>query len=174
MSINSIIFQSAAIGDYLFLILIIVASIIQAITQNKKKKTLLELDRKKKEQLNNHTTDIIEKKRPETMTGYEPPAHNIFDSIERMLVPELEDEQYGWGDNYAEAVIEEKSSKEEVTSSNSSTEKLNTDTAEKQASLIPQKTVFDMAKISHKSRIREGFNLKKAVVYSEILNRKYT
>lgn len=37
MNVNSIIFQSAAIGDYLFLIMIVVASIVQAITQNKKK-----------------------------------------------------------------------------------------------------------------------------------------
>lgn len=71
MSINSIIFQYAAIGDYLFLILIIVASIIQTIAQNKKKKASQELDRNRKEQSNSQITDVLEK-RPETIRGYDP------------------------------------------------------------------------------------------------------
>jgi len=86
----------------------------------------------------------------------------------------LEDEEYSWGDDYAKAVKEEKSSNEEVIGSNSSEEKLSTDTAEKQTLLIPQKSGVDFPKVSYKSKIREGFCLRKAVVYSEILNRKYT
>lgn len=98
----------------------------------------------------------------------------IFDSIEGMLIPELEDEKYSWGDDYAKAVKEEKRSNEEVIGSNSSEEKLSTDTAEKQTLLIPRKSEVDFPKVSYKSKIREGFSLRKAVVYSEILNRKYT
>lgn len=47
MNINSIIFQYAAIGDYLFLIMIVVASIVQAISQNKKKESVAGDDHEK-------------------------------------------------------------------------------------------------------------------------------
>jgi len=48
------------------------------------------------------------------------------------------------------------------------------DNEERHMELITSKPVTEMKAIRYKSRIREGFNLRKAVVYSEILNRKYT
>ena len=174
MNLNSIIFQYAAIGDYLFLILIVVASIIQTISQNKKKKALQEVAQKKKEQNNSQTTDVMER-RPETMTGYDTPIDNIFDSIEKMLVPELEDGKHIWGDDYRETETENKNAKEVVGSSNNKEEKLNQNIEGKHTELIPHKSVTGgIPTVSYKSSIREGFSLRKAVVYSEILNRKYT
>jgi len=96
MNINSIIFQSAAIGDYLFLIMIVVASIVQAITQNKKKKALQEMTQKKDFQTSTLTPEVLETI-PEKMKGYDLPIDSIFDSIQKMLVPEFEEEKHTWG-----------------------------------------------------------------------------
>jgi len=172
MNVNSIIFQSAAIGDYLFLIMIVVASIVQAITQNKKKKALQEMTQKKDEQADQLMPDVLDKK-PETMKGYDSPMDNIFDSIQKMLVPEFEEEKHTWGDDYPEpkaAKIIDKADE----SLNDSEAKLMREIDERHIELITPKPVTEIKAIRYKSRIREGFNLRKAVVYSEILNRKYT
>ena len=178
MNINSIIFQYAAVGDYLFLIMVVVASVIQMITQNKKKNALQKLVQKKKEQNNGQTTDVMER-RPETMTGYDTPVDNIFDSIERILVPELEDGQHVWGDDYPETEYEKKNANDLAVNSNNSDvnnteEKITRNVEGKQAELIPQKSLTDIPARRYRSGIRDGFSLRKAVVYSEILNRKYT
>jgi len=172
MNINSIIFQSAAIGDYLFLIMIVVASIVQAITQNKKKKVLQEMTQKKDFQTSTLTPEVLETI-PEKMKGYDSPIDSIFDSIQKMLVPEFEEEKHTWGDDYPEpkaAKIIDNADK----SLNDPEAKLMRDNEERHMELITSKPVTEMKAIRYKSRIREGFNLRKAVVYSEILNRKYT
>lgn len=173
MNINSILFQTAAIGDYLFLILIVLASIIQAIAQNNKKKVLLEQEQRRIAQNKSQDPEVMGQK-PERMTGYDAPVDNIFNSIQKVLLPEFEEEQYNWGDDYAEAVTAEKKVKEVAESSETSVKKLNPDVSEKNTMLFPQKTVKDIKATSFKSGIRNGFNLRKAVIYSEILNRKYT
>ena len=171
MNINSVLFQTAAIGDYIFLILIVLASIIQAIAQNNKKKVLLEQEQRRIVQNKSQDPEVMGQK-PETMSGYDTP--NIFNSIQKVLLPEFEEEQYNWGDDYAEAVTAEKNVKEVAESSETSVKKLNPDVAEKHTMLFPQKSVSDITATSFKSGIRNGFNLRKAVIYSEILNRKYT
>lgn len=173
MNISSVLFQTAAIGDYLFLILVVLASIIQAIAQNNKKKVLLEQEQRRIVQNESQVSEVIGQK-PETMSGYDTPVKNIFNSIQKVLIPEFEEEQYNWGDDYAEAVTAEKNVKEAAESSDNSEEKLNPDVAEKHTVLFPQKSVTDIPAISRKSLIRDGFSLRKAVIYSEILNRKYT
>jgi len=172
MNINSIIFQQAAIGDYLFLILIVVASIIQAITQNKKKKEIQETVQKKNMQTNASVPEVLETK-TETMKGYEAPVHDIFDSIEQFLVPEVEDGKYNWDDDFADAKTDE-GNREDVLESTHPQENLNSEISAQNMLPIPQKTVTDIPAVRYKSRIRDGFTLRKAVVYSEILNRKYT
>ncbi|NEW82185.1 MAG: hypothetical protein GZ094_07450 [Mariniphaga sp.] len=173
MNVNSIVFQYAAIGDYLFLILIVIASIIQAITQNKKKKELQEAARKKNMQTDTSVPEVLET-RSETMKGYEAPVHNIFDSIEQFLVPEVEDEKYDWEDDLAEAKTAEENREEVFESTHQQELKLNSEIAAQNTLPISQKPVSDIAAVRYKSRIRDGFTLRKAVVYSEILNRKYT
>ena len=111
---------------------------------------------------------------PETMSGYETPLDNIFDSVERTLIPELEDGKHTWGDDYAEFEEENENTKVTNDVSFSNVETLNVPVAAKHPELRFQKTATDIPAISHKSQIRNGFSLRKAVIYSEILNRKYT
>ncbi len=174
MSINSIIFQYASIGDYLFLILIVVASIIQSISQNRKKKALQEMTQNKNTQGNTSIPDVLEAK-PETMKGYGSPIDNIFDSIERILVPEVEDGKHVWGDDYTEPAAEKEIVKK-TTDQNpvNAEEKLMREIDERHNELITPKPATNIPAVRYKSRIREGFNLREAVIYSEILNRKYT
>jgi hypothetical protein len=173
MSINSILFQSAAIGDYLFLILIVVASIIQSITQNKKKKALREITQEKDGQINSSIPEVLGSK-PETMKGYETPTDSIFDSIQKMLNPSFEDEKHVWGDDYPQTEEEKKNMKEQEDLSKNVKVELVHDIEERPTELIASKPINENQAIRYKSKIRDGFSLRKAVVYSEILNRKYT
>ena len=172
MNVNSIIFQSAAIGDYLFLIMIVVASIVQTISQNKKKKVLQEMTMKKDPQTATIMPEVLETK-PEKMKGYDSPIDSIFDSIQKMLVPEFEEEKHIWGDDYPEPKAEKIIDKA-VENLNDSEAKLMREIDERHTELITSKPVTEIKAIRYKSRIRDGFSLRKAVVYSEILNRKYT
>ena len=173
MNVNAIIFQYAAIGDYLFLIMIAIASIIQAISQNKKKKELQEPPQKITMQTKASVPEVLETK-SETMKGYEAPVHNIFDSIEQFLVPGVEDEKYNWDDDFAAAKTAEENKEGEFESTHQKEIKLNSEIAAQNSLPISQKNVSDIPIVRYKSRIRDGFNLRKAIVYSEILNRKYT
>jgi len=173
MDINSIIFQQADFGDYIFLILVVVASIIQAFTQNKKKKDFQKQSQQRMGQENGPAADAFDRT-PETMKGYETPLDNIFDSVERTLIPELEDGKHTWGDDYAEFEEESDNTKDATFVSKSSVEPVIVPVAEKLPVPRSQKTATDIPAISYKSGIRNGFSLKKAVIYSEILNRKYT
>ena len=173
MNVNAIIFQHAAIGDYLFLIVIAIASIIQAISQNKKKKELQETARNKNLQTNTSVPEVLETK-TETMKGHEAPVRDIFDSIEQFLVPEVEGEKYNWNDDFAEAKTAEENKEDEFESTPKQEIKLNSEISAQNTLPISQKNVKDIPVVRYKSRIRDGFSLRKAVVYSEILNRKYT
>jgi hypothetical protein len=172
MNINSIIFQQADLGDYIFLILVVVASIIQAFTQNKKKKVLQEQSEGKKWQNNDQETDTFDRT-PEVMSRYDTPIDNIFDSIERTLVPELDGGKHRWGDDYAE-IEEENEDVADTRGGSANVETFSTPVAEKHTIPLAQKSATDLPAISYKSGIRKGFSLRKAVIYSEILNRKYT
>ena len=172
MVINSIIIQQAAIGDYLFLIMIAVASIIQAISQNKKKKALLKMTQKEDVQTHPSVADVLDKK-PETMKGYDSPMDNIFDSIQKILVPEFEGEKHIWGDDYPEPTAAKKIDSADE-SSGSSEAKLMRQIEERHTESKTSKPVTENQTIRYRSRLRDGFSLKKAIVYSEILNRKYT
>jgi len=173
MNINSIIFQQAAIGDYLFLILIVIASIIQAITQNKKKKELQETAQKENMRTDTSSPEVMVTK-TETMKGYEAPVHDIFDSIEQFLVPEVEDEKYNWDDDFTAAKTAEENKEVEFESAQQHEMKLNADISAQNTLPISKTNVTHIPAVRYKSRIRDGFSLRKAVVYSEILNRKYT
>ena len=173
MDINSIIFQQADFGDYIFLILVVVGSIIQAFTQNQKKKALQKQAQEKNGQNEDDETEVMNRM-PETMAGYDTPVGNIFDSSERTLIPEPEYGKYEWDDDFAQADEKENLALVSTENPENKAETVNADIAEKYPILFPQKTVTSNPAFSHKSRIREGFSLRKAVIYSEILNRKYT
>lgn len=172
MSVNSVIFLYASIGDYLFLIMIVVASIIQAISQNKKKKAMQELAKNEAGKGNNQT-DFLPGKRPEILTDSDGPFDNIFDSIDKMIITEPEVKKHIWGDDYPETVKEQNKEVEVDDNSNMAKERAIRSFAEKQSELIPSQPVKLNLNVRYKTRIREGFSMKKAVIYSEILNRKY-
>lgn len=173
MNINSVLFQTAAIGDYLFLIMIVLASIIQAIIQNNKKKVIQEQEQRKILQNRGQASEVMGYN-PERMSGYEPIADNIFDPVDRIFNPEPEDDEHYWGDDYLVTEPEEKKPEVTVESSIGSADKLTREVMEKQATPAAQKPVKNISAPGYKSGIRNGFSLRKAVIYSEILNRKYT
>ena len=172
MNVNSIMVQFASVGDYLFLIMIVVASIIQSISQNKKKKALQEPAQDPKEQRPGQFADMMEKS-PEKMTGYERPLDNIFDSIERILVPELADEKYVWGEDYSIKQAEEVKPSGPISDFVTTEGTTIPSIAEREAERITADPLVQKKTTGYKSRIRADFSLKKAVVYSEILNKKY-
>jgi hypothetical protein len=172
MNINFVIFHTASIGDYFFLAMIVLASIIQSIAQNKKKKALQQSAQNENMEIQTQSADIVEKK-PEMKRSYDRPLDNIFDSIERMLIPEVEAATYTWSDDYSESVTENENIKETAEISTIKRENLIQTITDKEKETAPPESVNSNS-VHYKSRIREGFSLKKAVIYSEILNRKYT
>ena len=173
MVFDSVIFQYASLGDYLFLILVIIASIIQAFTQNRKKKALQDRTPKPIRTADRPYVEVLEKK-PETMKGYESPLDNIFDSIERVLTPEVEEENYEWEDDNSEAVTNEKIAKQEEEDMVRLMEQKKPLTTEPFNTVVPQEKDVRIPANKYKTGIRANFSLRKAVVYSEILNRKYS
>jgi len=173
MNINSVLFQTAAMGDYLFLIMIVLASIIQAIIQNNKKKVLQDQEQRKIVQNRGQAPEVMGYK-PERMSGYEPIADNIFDPVDHIFNFEPQDDEHNWGDDYLVSEPEEKKPEVTVESTIGSADKLTREMMEKQSAPPVQKPVKNISATSYKSGIRNGFSLRKAVIYSEILNRKYT
>lgn len=182
MVFNAVIFQYASIGDYVFLIMIVVISIIQAIAQNKKKKELMEQERQKPFQ---RKTDNSDEYDPEAapMPEYDLPGDSIYDSFENILIPdtaEAEDEsKHKWGDDYSEPSPKKQVATESKINTISQrisgyAEKLLPATDTNVQNGLPAKLHNEPPANTRKQRIREGFNLRKAVIYSEILNRKYT
>jgi hypothetical protein len=172
MNVNSILVQYASVGDYLFLIMIVLASIIQSIAQNRKKKALEKLTQDQAQQKPGELADIMET-RPEKMTGYERPLDNIFDSIERILVPELANEKYIWSEDYSVKQAEVVTPSEPISDFVTTEGKTISSIAEREAERISAEPLVQKNIVSYKSRIRADFSLKKAVIYSEILNKKY-
>jgi hypothetical protein len=173
MSVNSVIFQYASVGDYIFLITIVVASIIQAIAQNKKKKSLQEMAQKNDRESDRQYEDLTEKT-TETTVSSDRPFDTIFDSFERILIPEIDQANYNWGDDYAEAVTVEINETDSNESKNIAEEKYMPVYEVQNGVSIPSHPSVYYPKLSYRSKIRAEFTLKKAVVFSEILNRKYS
>jgi hypothetical protein len=173
MNVNLVIFHQAAIGDYIFLIMIVLASVIQAISQNKKKKALREPVQTGRVQTSNPQDDVLQKK-AETGTGNDKPFDTIFDSIGRVLVPDFEDESHTWGDDYPVTATERKNQYEVVDYSDIA-KALSADyvASEHMEPVIPKPVTLNPVS-SYRPLFRDGFNLKKAVIYSEILNKKYS
>jgi hypothetical protein len=173
MSINSVIFHYASVGDYIFLIAIVVASIIQSIAQNKKKKALEAIAQKNDRESDRQYEDLTEETTENTASS-DRPLDTIFDSFERILIPEIDQANYNWGDDYAEAVTVEKNENDSNEAINIPEEKYMPVYEVQKVMPIPSQSSVYYPKVSYRSKIRAEFTLKKAVVFSEILNRKYS
>ena len=170
-------YQQGAVGDYIFLILIVLASIAQAFSQRKKKV---------EEQAQRHRR--LEKELEETDEAYErqyeekeQPAGSFFDQMEKMFDPDLPEDE---PEPVRKSIIIEKKSdieskKEELKkmqtslSSYITDEEHNAEIQKEYPGKSPMLPTKEIESLEVRKRIREGFNLKKAVIYSEVLNRKY-
>ena len=170
-------YQYSAIGDYIFLILIVLASIAQAFSQKKKKD---EAKAQRQRSLNrelDETDDEYERQED----SYDQPAGSFLDQMEKMFNPDLPEDEFK---PVEKNVITEKKSdiqekKEQLAKMQKSlssyiSEEEHKAEIEKEH---PGKPLVQQTKeikpIKIRQRIREGFDLKKAVIYSEVLNRKY-
>ena len=164
---ESIYFQNAGIGDFLFLILIFLAVIIQAISQSRKKselaKTIQEKERSKAGEDNYWDDESDEQPQENSHSG------SFFDELEKVFVHEMPQESLSMSyDNE-----ENEQSEPEVHSPIISEEELNQELQKNHSALNINQTVKEEKPILRKRNFKKGFCLKKAVIYSEILNRKY-
>ena len=174
MCLDSIQYHYAAAGDYIFLIIIVLASIIQAYTQNKKKaemkRAVLPDDIYNDEQAEGDQNDL-----PRKLPRNDSPFGSFLDQMEKMLVPDISEREQSRDDND----IPEKKAVNRVGGSitrpsNITEDELNKEMQKNYSALDSYQPLKDSNPVKPKRRFREGFNMKKAVIYSEILNRKYS
>jgi len=166
--------QYAAIGDYIFLIIIVLASIIQAISQNKKKAEIARAGQQKAKGQAWQEEDYQEDK-PQEQPQEDSPFGSFFDEIEKVFIPELPgEEQSNNQNNFPEKETVNQQSVNPALHSNITEEELNKEMQKDHSALAKSQQVKEERPVIKKRFIRAGFDLKKAVIYSEILNRKYS
>ena len=158
--------NSAGVGDYIFLILVIVVTVVQAINKQRKKERLKQM-----------SNDDEPGSRPEPRRQreiYHPmdeqprePFGTLFDRMEEMFdpiqypTPEPEPEPTFYAEK--SKVIQEKIS-----------EMLKKKEASKMPGDVTSPSIYDRKKKEPlKKRIRRDFSPRDAIIYSEIINRKY-
>ncbi len=163
MDLNFIQYEMNAFGDYIFLIIIVVASIVQAIVQKNKKEEAAKAERRKSVE-----RELQEEDYPEEFPRQEESGGTFFEQMERMLMPELPTEE-----KQPELQPEVPKKKEEIVreSSIQNYKMFEGEVHEFQKNLSGTKS--QQTKEPIKPRVSRMFNLKKAVIYSEVLNRKY-
>lgn len=163
MDVNFIQLTMSAFGDYIFLIIIVVASIIQAIVQKNKKEEIQKAERRK--QIDRELEE------DEPVEGYpmeQEEGGSLFDRMEKMLLPEP----------YVEEVKPEvqktiaSKKEEDALKYDIQNYKMFVGENVESPKTEPEKKIVQPGKIV-KPRLSRTFNLKKAVIYSEVLNRKY-
>jgi len=174
MYLVSILYQNAAIGDYIFLVIIILASIIQAISQNRKKAEIAKTNQQRSEEeawQNEENQDD----RSDEQQQEESPFGSLFDEIEKVFTPQLPgDEQSKSQDNLSQKSIGNRQSSDTTLHSNITEEELNKELQKEHSALDKTQQVREIMPVRKRRFVRAGFDLKKAVIYSEILNRKYS
>jgi len=170
-------FQQGAVGDYIFLILIVLASIAQAFSQKKKKdeekaNRQRRLDRELEETDEEYERQYEEKNQPDG---------SFFDQVEKMLNPDLP--EYEPEPVKKSVILEKKSDIEEKKdklkqmqtslSSYITDEEHNAEIQKEYPGKPPIQQPNEIKSVKVRTGIRKGFNLKEAVIYSEVLNRKF-
>ena len=171
MSVVTLQYQSAAIGDYIFLIIVVLASIIQAISKNRKKAELEKADRDDAGNEAWQDEDNQDRPRREPPKN-ESPFGSFFDEVEKMIIPEMPKEEPSMDKGYFPET--KMKSANATLHSNITEEELNKELEKDNSSLNKKQPVVEKNPVKIKRSLREGFSLKKAVIYSEILNRKYS
>ena len=174
MYLDSIHYQSAAIGDYIFLIIIVLASIIQAISQNRKKAEILKAEQQKTRGKARQEEEY-EDENPHEQRQEESPFGSFFDEIEKVFIPELPgEEQSGSQNNLPEKETGNQQPVNTTLHSNITEEELNLELQKDYSALDKTQQEKEVKPIVRKRFLTAGFDLKRAVIYSEILNRKYS
>jgi hypothetical protein len=166
-------FQTAEIGDYIFLVLVIVASIVQSITQNKKKKGMQDMANREG-QVSQRSDNEYDQKGIESIPKSIVPEETVWDTFEKMVVTGLEDEGHIWGEDYTDTVGKDHELEKKANLAQAISEEQINQVIARNKPLTEVPNVNEPVISKGRHWARGGFNLRKAVVYSEILNRKYS
>jgi hypothetical protein len=149
-----------AFGDYIFLIILAAASIIQAVIQKNKKEEAQKAERRRK----------VERELDETgeFQSREEEGGSVFDRMEEEWLPDIpKEEPKPVFQQTVRSKIAEKSKQFDIQNYKMfEGENMESPEIQRGTKLISSKSEF-------KQRFTKTFNLKKAVIYSEVLNRKY-
>ncbi len=164
--------QTAGVGDYIFLILIVVASLIQAFNQNRKKGKMQEEEEESPRKP--HPFDDEEMEPFPQQPRRESPYGPLFDQLDEIL-----------GEEGVPSVVVEKPKAKPLVRR----EEKPVETMAAQYSSMQMKEMADQLKEGQRvvdpsqitptagtlpvGKIRSKINMRQAVIYSEILNRKY-
>ncbi len=167
MNLDSIYYQNAGIGDFLFIILIFLAVIIQLISQSRKKSELAKAIREKESR--EEVEDDYWDNEPSGQSQDNSPSGSFFDGLEKVFVPEMPHESPTM--NYD--IEENKQPEPDIHNPVTSEVELNWELQKDHSALNMNQTVKVEKPILRKRNYKKEFCLKRAVIYSEILNRKY-
>lgn len=174
MSLVTIHYQFAATGDYIFPIIIILAAIFQAFSQNKKKAEIVKANRQKtmgEVWQDEEYQDDSPPQKPRSSS----PFGSFFEQIETMLDPDLSKETQSGDDSHSpQREVVKPAVSSNVMHSNITEDELNKEMQKDHSSLNKNQPVKEKNTVKIRRSIRAGFDMKKAVIYSEILNRKYS
>jgi hypothetical protein len=164
--------QTADIGDYIFLILVVAASLIQAFSQNRKKAMMKKDDEMKPR--SPHPFDNMEEfdqpARPQS--SKESPFGSFFDQLDDILGEEGTPTVVV---NKPKPVVKKEPNPAEEMAARYAALHL----AENEKMAKEGQHAIDTNILTHEPKpllarkIREKINMRQAVIYSEILNRKY-
>jgi hypothetical protein len=164
--------QTAGIGDYIFLILVVAASLIQAFSQNRKKAMM-----KKEGELkpsSPHPFDDMDEfdQSPRPQPSRESPFGSFFDQLDDILGEE------GTRTIVAQkpkvTVMKEPKPVEELAARYTAMHLAENEPMVKEGQQAIDTSILKVpTEPSSRRNIREKINMRQAVIYSEILNRKY-
>lgn len=163
MDVNFILIKMNAFGDYIFLIVIVVASIVQAFVQKNKKEEAQKAERRRQIDRELEGEDSSEAYPMETEEG-----GSIFDRMEKMLMPELPPEEVKPIVQQTVASKKKEDSLKYDIQNYKMYEGENAEPPKIKSEINPAQSKKEAPK-----RLSRAFDLKKAVIYSEVLNRKY-
>lgn len=160
--------NTAGVGDYIFLILVVVVSIVQAINKQRKKERMKQMQDNEE---NNNWEEPKRQRQPYNPMDeqHEDPFGTIFDRVEELFdpvqYPSYEPEpQMESANQMAQPEIDENRVKEILKKSQET----------KMPGDIAAPSIYHKEKKEPlKKSIRRDFDPRKAVIYSEIINRKY-
>ncbi len=166
--------QQAAVGDYIFLILVLVATLIQAFSQNKKKAMMKQQEENEKSSphpFDEEEEEYFPPQRPKSESPFGP----IFDQLDQIL-----------GEEGVPSVVVEKPKpkivvrREDTPAETMAAEYLARRNAEMETRIKEGQRTIEMARPVAEtaptavSKSPRKINMRQAVIYSEILNRKYS